>query len=232
MLCHSHDLRRRLHGLQERAAKLQREIYASLNTLQIIQIARHPNRPTAKDYINYIFDEFIELHGDRKFSDDKALIGGIGLIDNQPFTFLGHQKGKTTKENLVVPQSEEEVVSLMHLLAIFLFERRHLALVLVVALQCIPLSSIWTSRQGRCIDKSKPTTALAQVAHSVQRAYNGGTDRQHRAVNLFTDIATFAIPIRPVLRLKMRTSRKLQVLAAFLLGGMYVSRALCKIQKD
>lgn len=94
------DLSEELMKLKERAAKLQREIYASLNTLQIIQIARHPNRPTAKDYVNYIFDEFIELHGDRKFSDDKALIGGIGLIDNQPFTFLGHQKGKTTKENL------------------------------------------------------------------------------------------------------------------------------------
>ncbi|NLJ84195.1 MAG: acetyl-CoA carboxylase carboxyltransferase subunit alpha [Halanaerobiaceae bacterium] len=94
------DLSEELMKLKERAAKLQREIYASLNTMQIIQIARHPNRPTARDYINYIFDEFIELHGDRKFSDDKALIGGIGLIDNQPFTFLGHQKGKTTKENL------------------------------------------------------------------------------------------------------------------------------------
>lgn len=94
------DLSEELMKLKERAAKLQREIYASLNTMQIIQIARHPNRPTARDYINYIFDEFIELHGDRKFSDDKALIGGIGLIDNLPFTFLGHQKGKTTKENL------------------------------------------------------------------------------------------------------------------------------------
>ena len=94
------DLSEELMKLKERAAKLQREIYASLNTMQIIQIARHPNRPTARDYINYIFDELIELHGDRKFSDDKALIGGIGLIDNQPFTFLGHQKGKTTKENL------------------------------------------------------------------------------------------------------------------------------------
>ena len=94
------DLSEELMKLKERANKLQKEIYAGLNTLQIIQIARHPNRPTARDYVNYIFDEFIELHGDRKFSDDKALIGGIGLIGNQPFTFLGHQKGKTTKENL------------------------------------------------------------------------------------------------------------------------------------
>ena len=94
------DLSEEINRLMERAEKLQKEIYADLDTMQIIQIARHPNRPTASDYAKYIFDDFIEIHGDRKFGDDKAMLGGIGLINNQAFTFLGHQKGKTTKENL------------------------------------------------------------------------------------------------------------------------------------
>lgn len=94
------DLSEEISRLMERAENLQKEIYADLDTLQILQIARHPNRPTASDFVKYIFDDFIELHGDRKFGDDKAMLGGIGLIENQAFTFLGHQKGKTTKENL------------------------------------------------------------------------------------------------------------------------------------
>ncbi|MFW6022918.1 MAG: acetyl-CoA carboxylase carboxyltransferase subunit alpha [Halanaerobiaceae bacterium] len=94
------DLSQEVASLKNRAKKLQKEIYEGLNTSQVLQIARHPNRPTAGDYVNYLFDEFIELHGDRRFGDDKAMLGGIGLIEDQPFTFLGHQKGKTTKENL------------------------------------------------------------------------------------------------------------------------------------
>ncbi|MFP4661935.1 MAG: acetyl-CoA carboxylase carboxyltransferase subunit alpha [Halanaerobiales bacterium] len=94
------DLSEELARLKERARNLQQEIYADLNTKEVMQITRHPERPTARDFVNYIFDEFIELHGDRRYSDDKALIGGIGLINNKPFTLIGHQKGKTTKENL------------------------------------------------------------------------------------------------------------------------------------
>lgn len=94
------DLSDELKRLKKRAKNLEAEIYADLNTMQTLQIARHPNRPTASDYVNYVFDDFIELHGDRRFGDDKAMLGGIGLIDNKPFTLLGHQKGKTTKENL------------------------------------------------------------------------------------------------------------------------------------
>lgn len=94
------DLSEEITRLKKRAVNLQQEIYAGLNTKQILQIARHQDRPTARDYIDFIFDEFVELHGDRRYSDDKALIGGIGLIDDIPFTFVGHQKGKSTKENL------------------------------------------------------------------------------------------------------------------------------------
>ncbi|ACL69081.1 acetyl-CoA carboxylase carboxyltransferase subunit alpha [Halothermothrix orenii] len=94
------DLSEEINRLKTRAKNLQREIYANLEPKQILQIARHPERPTTMDYVDYIFDEFLELHGDRRFGDDKALIGGIGTIDNMPFTLLGHQKGKSTKENL------------------------------------------------------------------------------------------------------------------------------------
>ena len=62
--------------------------------------ARKPERPKALDYINYIFKDFIELHGDRYFGDDKAIIGGIGSIENIPVTIIGEQKGKSTKENM------------------------------------------------------------------------------------------------------------------------------------
>ncbi len=94
------DLSEEINRLKERARNLQKEIYAGLETKQILQIARHQNRPTSRDIIEHIFDEYIELHGDRRYGDDKALIGGIGLINGLAYTFLGHQKGKSTKENL------------------------------------------------------------------------------------------------------------------------------------
>ncbi|MDI3548236.1 MAG: acetyl-CoA carboxylase carboxyl transferase subunit alpha [Halanaerobiales bacterium] len=94
------DLSDEINRLKQRARNLQQEIYAGLTTKQILQIARHQNRPTAREYVDHIFDEFVELHGDRRFGDDPALLGGIGLIDGIPFTLLGHQKGKSTKENL------------------------------------------------------------------------------------------------------------------------------------
>jgi acetyl-CoA carboxylase carboxyl transferase subunit alpha len=94
------DLSEEINRLKERARNLQKEIYAGLDTRQILQIARHQNRPTTRDIVEYIFDDYLELHGDRRFGDDKALIGGIGLLEGMPCTFLGHQKGKSTKENL------------------------------------------------------------------------------------------------------------------------------------
>ena len=94
------DLSEEINRLKERTENLQKEIYAGLNTKQVMQIARHQNRPTAEDYVRYIFDDFIELHGDRRFGDDSAILGGIGLIDHTAVTFLGHNKGKSTKENL------------------------------------------------------------------------------------------------------------------------------------
>lgn len=94
------DLTEEINGMKNKAKNLQKEIYANLKPEQILQIARHQDRPTTMDYVEIVFDEFIELHGDRRFSDDKSLVGGIGFIDKQAFTLIGHQKGKSTKENL------------------------------------------------------------------------------------------------------------------------------------
>ncbi len=94
------DLEDEVNKLKERAQNLQEDIYSNLEAWQILKIARHTDRPAALDYIKYITDDFIELHGDRKFSDDLALVGGIGLIEGRPVTIIGHQKGESTKENL------------------------------------------------------------------------------------------------------------------------------------
>ena len=65
-----------------------------------VEIARSPNRKTSLDYIEQIFDEFIELHGDRNFKDDKSIVCGLGRIDNQNYTIIAEQKGRNTKENI------------------------------------------------------------------------------------------------------------------------------------
>ncbi len=94
------DFSEEIARLEERYAKLEDEIYRNLDTSQKIQIARHPQRPTTLDYINRIFDDFIELHGDRSYGDDLAIVGGIGKLDGIPVTVVGHQKGKDTKDNI------------------------------------------------------------------------------------------------------------------------------------
>ena len=77
-----------------------REIYSNLSRWQRVQLARHPERPFSMDYIEAITTEFVELHGDRRFADDTALVGGIGKIDNRPVVLIGQQKGRNTKDNL------------------------------------------------------------------------------------------------------------------------------------
>lgn len=71
-----------------------------MNAWEIVQMVRSPGRPTALDYIDNIFDEFIELHGDRNFSDDKAIVCGLGSIEGKAFTVIAQQKGRNTKENI------------------------------------------------------------------------------------------------------------------------------------
>ena len=86
--------------LQERSRDLSRQIFGNLSPWQISKLARHPLRPYTLDYAERIFDEFEELHGDRHFSDDPAIVSGIARLNGQGVAFIGHQKGRNTKENI------------------------------------------------------------------------------------------------------------------------------------
>jgi acetyl-CoA carboxylase carboxyl transferase subunit alpha len=94
------DLEEETKMILKRVDVTRREIFANLTPLQIVQIARHLQRPTTLDYVGQIVDGFEELHGDRNYSDDPAMVCGIGKIDNLSCIILGHQKGKNTKENI------------------------------------------------------------------------------------------------------------------------------------
>ncbi len=86
--------------LQAKSRDLTKSIFSNLSAWQVAQLARHPQRPYTLDYLGGLLTEFEELHGDRSFADDPALIGGIGRLDGRPVVVIGHQKGRTTKEKL------------------------------------------------------------------------------------------------------------------------------------
>ncbi len=86
--------------LEKKNKNLTKKIYSKLDSWQIVQVARHPNRPHTSDYIQRIFDNFDELHGDRQFGDDASIIGGIGLLENVPVMIIGHEKGRDTDEKV------------------------------------------------------------------------------------------------------------------------------------
>ena len=94
------DLSREIAILEKKADTLRKEIFENLTPWQRVMIARHPKRPTTLEYIHLIFDEFIELHGDRTFRDDGAIVGGIADLGGRPVTVIGTQKGRDTKENI------------------------------------------------------------------------------------------------------------------------------------
>jgi acetyl-CoA carboxylase carboxyl transferase subunit alpha len=94
------DLASEIKQLTQSLDKLKREVFENLTPWQRIQVARHPRRPYTLDYVNLIMTDFIELHGDRLFADDKAIVSGIAKVDNYKIMIIGHQKGKDTKENL------------------------------------------------------------------------------------------------------------------------------------
>lgn len=87
--------------LEERYRVLEEEIYSNISPSQKMHLARHQGRPTSLDLINLIFTDFIELHGDRMFGDDLAVVGGIGKLNGKPVTVIGQQRGKDTKENIL-----------------------------------------------------------------------------------------------------------------------------------
>ena len=87
--------------LAKQLEQLKRSVYGGLTPWQRVQLARHPQRPYTLDYIARLLGDFVQLHGDRLFSDDRALVGGIGKLDGRPCVVVGHQKGRDTKENLM-----------------------------------------------------------------------------------------------------------------------------------
>ncbi len=94
------ELQEEIERLEAKARKLRQEIYAKLTRWQRVQLARHPDRPYTLDYVQRVFDDFFEIHGDRAFGDDPAIVTGLGHIEGQPVVLVGHQKGRDTKEKL------------------------------------------------------------------------------------------------------------------------------------
>jgi len=95
------DLSEEIKKLEARLKKVKQEIFKNLTSWQRVQIARHPKRLYTLDYIDLIMTDFVEIHGDRLFSDDKAMIAGFAKVDNRKIAVIGHQKGRDTKENLL-----------------------------------------------------------------------------------------------------------------------------------
>ncbi len=95
------DIKNEIETLEEKVNILKKNVYDNLTRWQRVQLARHPERPYTLDYILLMTENFIELHGDRKFKDDKAIVGGFAMLDDEKVMIIGHQKGRDTKSNLV-----------------------------------------------------------------------------------------------------------------------------------
>ncbi|WP_042223245.1 acetyl-CoA carboxylase carboxyl transferase subunit alpha [Oceanobacillus manasiensis] len=94
------DLTEEINTLEKRLSVLEDDIYGNLKPWQRVQMARHQDRPTTLEYIEKLFSNFIEFHGDRLFGDDEAIVAGIAYYKDRPVTVIGHQRGKDTKENI------------------------------------------------------------------------------------------------------------------------------------
>jgi acetyl-CoA carboxylase carboxyl transferase subunit alpha len=111
--------------LEERLARQQQRVYSSLTAWQRTQIARHPKRPHTLDLVNLLLEDWVELHGDRVFGDDKAIVGGLALFEGEPVVVIGHQKGRDTRENIARnfgmphPEGYRKALRLMQLAARF-----------------------------------------------------------------------------------------------------------------
>ena len=92
------DIESEISKLSSQIEKLTKEVYSSLSIWQKVQVARHPHRPHFSDYIENIFSDFDELHGDRVFGEDKAIIGGLARFKNRPVVVVGQEKGKSTED--------------------------------------------------------------------------------------------------------------------------------------
>lgn len=94
------DLTGEIEKLESRLEQLEEDIYGNIKPWDRVQLARHSQRPTTKDYIDLLFTQFLEMHGDRLHGDDGAIIGGVAFFEGKPVTVIGHQRGKDTKENI------------------------------------------------------------------------------------------------------------------------------------
>lgn len=119
------DINSEISKLEEKLDKVKREIFLNLTPWQRVQIARHPRRPYTLDYISLMASDFVEIHGDRAFADDKAIICGFAKIDGEKAAIIGHQKGRDTKENLLRnfgsahPEGYRKAIRVMELAARF-----------------------------------------------------------------------------------------------------------------
>jgi len=114
-------VREEITRLEERLTRLRQRTYASLTAWQRTQLARHPKRPHTRDFIKLLFDDFVELHGDRVFGDDAAIVGGLARFEEQGVVVIGHQKGRDTREKIARnfgmphPEGYRKALRLMHM---------------------------------------------------------------------------------------------------------------------
>ncbi|MBX9787737.1 MAG: acetyl-CoA carboxylase carboxyltransferase subunit alpha [Pirellulales bacterium] len=119
------EVREEIRRLRRETAELTRKIYGELLPWQIVQVARHQDRPKTTDYLHLMFDEFVELHGDKSFGDDRAIRTGFAKLDEYKVLFIGHEKGKNLKERTTCnygcahPEGYRKAMSKMHLAAKF-----------------------------------------------------------------------------------------------------------------
>jgi acetyl-CoA carboxylase carboxyl transferase subunit alpha len=115
------DISEEIQRLTKRSQSLTKDIYGKLTPWQVAQVARHPQRPFTLDYIHTLFTHFEELHGDRTFSDDASIVGGLARFNGAPCVVVGHQKGRDTKEKIArnfgmpKPEGYRKALRLMHL---------------------------------------------------------------------------------------------------------------------
>ena len=127
------DISQEIETLKQKSKRLTEKIFSNLSPWDVVRIARHPLRPHAIDYINEIFSEFDELHGDRHFGDDKAIIGGVARLDGSPVMVIGQEKGRAVKEkvhrNFGMPKPEgyRKALRLMELA-----ERFHMPIITLI----------------------------------------------------------------------------------------------------
>ncbi|MCF7495904.1 acetyl-CoA carboxylase carboxyl transferase subunit alpha [Vibrio sp. L5-1] len=95
------DLDKEIEQLEKKSLELKQKIFSDLGAWQVAQLARHPQRPYTKDYLEHAFTEFEEMAGDRAYADDKAIVGGMARLNGRPVMVIGHQKGRETKEKVI-----------------------------------------------------------------------------------------------------------------------------------